>query len=119
MAEDDGEGDKYKFITENGEENTTSRGYTGKALACYTTKDTYQGGFIDGIREGMGTYMYHKGENKAYEGDWLNNMKHGIGKMRYQNAGEYNGMWENGRRHGEGIFIYNNGDQYSGWWKFG
>jgi hypothetical protein len=31
MAEEEGDGPKYTFITENGEKKTTSRGYTGKA----------------------------------------------------------------------------------------
>ena len=61
--------------------------------------------------------MYESGNR--YEGDWKNNKKHGIGKMKYINVGEYQGYWENGHRHGEGIFTYANGDVYSGWWRFG
>lgn len=64
---------------------------------------------MDGIREGRGVYSYAaKGEK--YDGEWKKNMKHGIGKMTYEKAGEYNGFWENGRRHGEGVFNYANGD---------
>jgi hypothetical protein len=33
MAEEEEGGPAYKFITENGEEKTTSRGYSGKAIA--------------------------------------------------------------------------------------
>jgi hypothetical protein len=125
---------KYTFITENGETKTTSRGYTGKAIANYENGDVYDGDFANGIREGSGTYRYGKNKD-VYTGDWINNLKHGIGKMTYNMAeppadgdedkpvepkiGEYQGYWENGRRHGEGVFTYPNGDVYSGWWRFG
>jgi radial spoke head protein 1 len=132
MAEDD-EGVKYSFQTENGETKTMSRGYTGKAVASYPNGDVYDGDYVDGIREGRGTYRYGK-KADIYYGEWKENLKHGIGKMTYdmtpaekdgdekkpeKQVGEYQGYWENGRRHGEGVFIYPNGDIYSGWWRFG
>ena len=46
-------------------------------------------------------------------------MKHGIGKMTYEKAGEYNGFWENGRRHGEGVFKTSKGLSLSGEFKKG
>ena len=133
MAEEE-EGGKYTFQTENGETKTMSRGYTGKAVASYPNGDVYDGDFLDGIREGRGTYRYGK-KGDVYNGEWKENRKHGIGKMTYdmtpksegddeekkvaKQIGEYQGYWENGRRHGEGVFTYPNGDVYSGWWKFG
>ena len=64
----------------------------------------------------MYTYV-EKGEK--YEGEWLNNLKHGIGKATYA-EGEYFGRFENGKRHGEGVFKYKkNRDIYSGSWKHG
>lgn len=112
---------KYKFFTENSEEKTMSRGYTGQASAYYPNGDIYVGDYADGIREGRGVYTYgSKGENfDKYEGMWVQNLKHGIGKMIYHGKGEYHGYWENGRRHGEGTFEYSNGDVYTGWWRFG
>ena len=103
MADDDGP--KYVFITENGEKKTTSRGYTSKACANYPNGDIYEGYYIDGIREGRGIYRYAASGEK-YDGEWIQNYKHGIGRMNYQDGGEYNGFWENGRRHGEGVFTY-------------
>ena len=114
MAEEGEDGAaKYVFITENGETKTTSRGYTGKALAQYQNGDTYEGDFLDGKREGRGVYRYASNGEK-YDGDYKENEKHGLGRMTYSKAGEYNGFWENGRRHGEGVFNYTNGDIYSG-----
>ena len=98
MAEEEGEGNKYIFVTENGEKKTTSRGYTGKASAAYPNGDIYEGDFLDGIREGRGKYFYANNGDK-YDGEWRQNLKHGIGKMTYAKKGEYHGYWENGRRH--------------------
>jgi radial spoke head protein 1 len=133
MADEEDSGAKYTFQTENGETKSMSRGYTGKAVASYPNGDVYDGDFLDGIREGRGTYRYGR-NGDIYHGEWLKNLKHGIGKMVYNMAGppkddeekkpekkvgEYQGYWENGRRHGEGVFTYPNGDVYSGWWRFG
>lgn len=67
------------------------------------------------MREGEeGTYKYftkaagEEGsapENK-YVGGWKNNQKHGIGKMKYANVGDYYGYWAHGLRDGEGVFTY-------------
>ena len=100
----------------------SSRNYTGKASVVYATKDKYEGDFKDGLREGVGTYTYFKeeGPQSKYEGEWLQNKKHGIGKMIYGGVGEYFGRFENGRRHGEGVFKYKKtGNVYSGSWKYG
>ena len=100
----------------------SSRNYTGKASVVYATKDRYEGDFKDGLREGVGTYTYFKeeGPQNKYEGEWLQNKKHGIGKMIYGGVGEYFGRFENGKRHGEGVFKYKkNGNVYSGSWKYG
>jgi radial spoke head protein 1 len=134
MADDEEGGPKYTFQTENGETKSMSRGYTGKAVASYPNGDVYDGDFLDGIREGRGTYRYGR-NGDIYHGEWIKNLKHGIGKMIYNmqgppkegdedkkpevKVGEYQGYWENGRRHGEGVFTYPNGDVYSGWWRFG
>lgn len=117
MADEEG-GPKYQFTTENGEVKTTSRGYTGRAVANYPNGDAYEGYYVEGVREGSGIYKYASNGEK-YEGEWKKNLKDGIGRMRYADGGDYYGFWENGRRHGEGVFTYKNGDMYSGWWKFG
>jgi hypothetical protein len=57
MADED-DGIKYKIMTENGVTKTTSRGYSGKATAYYPNGDEYNGEFMDGTREGRGTYTY-------------------------------------------------------------
>ena len=125
-------GTLYFHLTMYRETLKRSRDYKGNGVATYPNGDIYDGDFLDGIREGRGTYRYGK-SGDIYDGEWIKNLKHGIGKMIYimkgpepkegekpeKRVGEYQGYWENGRRHGEGVFTYPNGDVYSGWWRFG
>ena len=67
-------------------------------------------------------YIYIKEDKPTnrYEGEWKANKKHGIGKMTFDDKGEYFGRFENGTRHGEGVFKYKKtGNTYSGSWKYG
>ena len=55
-----------------------------------------------------------------YEGDWMQNRKHGWGTRRYASGNIYQGMWFNNIRHGEGNMRWLNKDQmYSGLWEMG
>ena len=103
------------------EVSKSSRYYTGKAQVSYPNGHLYDGDFQDGVRMGPGIYTYTLEEGKIdkYEGEWNANMKHGIGKMIYNESGEYFGRFENGKRHGEGVFTYKNKDIYSGSWMYG
>ena len=45
---------------------------------------TYVGQFVDGRREGLGTFTWSKygpASGQSYEGQWKNNKRHGKGKM--------------------------------------
>ena len=118
MSEEGDSGPKYVFFTVDGETKDTSRDYTGFATATYPDGEIYEGYFVEGKREGKGTYRYINGD--VYTGNFVDNKKHGLGTLTYSGFGEYKGFWENGRRHGEGIFKYfKTNDSYSGWWKFG
>ena len=85
MADEEEGGPKFKFITENGEEKNTSRGYSGKALAMYPNGDTYEGEFMDGIRESRGVYRYAASGEK-YDGEWNNGRQHGKGRYISKNG---------------------------------
>jgi len=51
---------------------------------------------------------------KEYDGDWLNNKRHGQGKCIYWNGNIYQGQWLYNRWHGKGKLIFANGDVYEG-----
>jgi hypothetical protein len=61
------------------------------------------------------TFRIHvDARGNIYEGEWLDDKKHGKGKMDFANGYKYTGDWVNDMATGEGIFIWNNGDQYEG-----
>ena len=122
----------------------------------------YEGLFIDGILNGKGEIIKidenrrknifrgdiknfkkeGKGEEKTsdytYEGEFLNDIKHGKGKINYNNTGDYyegiftkgeitgNGFysWKNkhmyngdfvaGKMHGKGLYVWPDGNEYEG-----
>eukprot|EP00831_Metopus_contortus_P027472 TRINITY_DN23082_c0_g1_i1.p1 TRINITY_DN23082_c0_g1~~TRINITY_DN23082_c0_g1_i1.p1 ORF type:complete len:145 (-),score=43.01 TRINITY_DN23082_c0_g1_i1:79-513(-) len=88
MADPDQPSD-YKIEKENGEVGVSSREYTGKAKATYSNGETYDGDFVEGIREGKGKYIYASGFE--YEGEFQANHRHGIGKMSYKGKEAYLG----------------------------
>ena len=52
-----------------------------------------------------------------YEGDFLNSIRHGIGKYTWANGDYYEGDFVDGDFNGEGIKNYSNGDYKKGIWK--
>jgi hypothetical protein len=79
----------------------------GTAKGIYT----YIGDFVDGKKEGKGKYTYFDG---YYEGDWKNDVRHGIGKLVLLRGDVYEGNWVNGSMTGEGKHIKFEGGVYVG-----
>lgn len=53
--------------------------------------------------DGYGVFYWPDG--RIYEGDYLNDKKHGKGLFKWSDGREYNGYWKNGKQHGEGLFF--------------
>ena len=63
---------------------------------------------------------YDAGGVSFFEGDWVENLKHGWGTRRYPSGNIYQGMWFNNMRHGEGNMRWLDRDQmYNGQWENG
>lgn len=63
---------------------------------------------------------YDKEGFSFYEGDWVNNIRHGWGTRQYPSGNIYQGMWYNNIRHGDGTMRWLDSDQmYVGQWKKG
>ena len=77
----------------------------------------YVGMFKNGMFEGRGRLILHKGD--YYEGEFVQNKANGFGK--YVNAkGEiYNGYWVNDKQEGQGELILKDGSIYQGQFKDG
>ena len=55
-----------------------------------------------------------------YEGDWVNDVRHGWGTRQYTSGNVYQGLWFKNGRHGEGTMRWLDRDQmYSGQWENG
>ena len=50
---------------------------------------------MNNLAHGIGVYIYTDG-NK-YDGEWINGLKHGVGKVTYKNKSKL-GIWINGKR---------------------
>ena len=77
----------------------------------------YIGNFVNGIREGKGTFTFSNGNE--YIGNFVDNKSNGVGRMKYNNGDEYLGNWEEGTKEGMGIYTWKNGYMYIGDFKDG
>jgi hypothetical protein len=66
---------------------------------------TYRGQFVNGRLHGTGTLRYSDsgGHIGQFEGDWVNDARHGHGVHTAGNM-KYDGMWENNMRDGRGTY---------------
>jgi hypothetical protein len=71
-----------------------------------------------GQRHGYGTYVY-RDDGSEYNGNYKNDLRHGIGTMMLTNGIRYEGEWRHGYAHGQGLLTFPDGDQYSGGWHLG
>jgi hypothetical protein len=59
------------------------------------TKPQYIGEFLDGMRHGMGRFEYTSGN--LFTGAWEKDMKSGFGTLKWANGDEYTGEWKENR----------------------
>jgi hypothetical protein len=106
----------------------------GRAKAAYPNGDTYEGAFNElKQKHGKSTYQWSTAtganawvpeegfpEGKApsvkYDGQYVEGVKRGVGKLSLPNGDRYHGMWDADKFHGDGTYYYANGDVYSGGW---
>ncbi|WAR23968.1 RS10B-like protein [Mya arenaria] len=68
-------------------------------------KSYYEGDWVNNVRHGWGTRQYPSGN--VYQGMWFNNVRHGEGTMKWIDRDQiYTGQWENGIQHGVGQHIW-------------
>uniref|UniRef100_A0A7S3D7Y8 Uncharacterized protein n=1 Tax=Palpitomonas bilix TaxID=652834 RepID=A0A7S3D7Y8_9EUKA len=79
--------------------------------------DHYEGEFVDHMYHGDG--RLEDGKGGVYEGEWRSGKKHGEGSQVYGTRDSYVGSWENGLRSGgEGRFYHaSSGYRFHGFWK--
>lgn len=58
-------------------------------------------------------------DGSIYDGDWLDNKRHGYGRWTHPDGASYAGQWVDDKQHGEGTMIFADGTVYTGLWKEG
>lgn len=77
----------------------------------------YIGEHKNGKPHGRGIiYFSSEDKRKSYDGDWINGIREGSGTMVWRNGGKYVGKWKSGVRNGYGTHYYANGEIYEGNW---
>lgn len=61
------------------------------ARSCLRSQQ-YIGEFLDGVRHGMGRFEYSNGN--LFTGAWERDMKCGFGTLKWANGDEYTGEWK-------------------------
>ena len=82
----------------------------------------YEGELVNNMREGKGKLYYidnekHKG--KIYTGEWKNDLRNGKGVETWKSGNRFVGDFINDKREGYGIYYFSNGGIYDGNWKNG
>ncbi len=134
----------YKFLDETkhltaeylNEENEKQM-YTGQVTDYKLKYGTYTGYLLMGVAHGEGKFIYNNGnyfegtfdhgswqkgsgkaiyDNGSYEGQFLNNERHGTGTYTWDDGNIYTGDWLNGERTGKGTYTMANGYIATGEW---
>ncbi|GMI40686.1 hypothetical protein TrCOL_g11824 [Triparma columacea] len=79
---------------------------------------TYDGDWVSGKREGLGTIYYDEDKAVYYKGQWVANQRSGKGLVVYPSGNTYDGEWKANRKNGKGeMFWADKNEKYSGDWK--
>ena len=85
---------------------------------------TYTGSFKDGFKQGQGKWQRRPKANgsqkgNAYEGQYANDKKHGVGYFVWESGNTYAGNYKNDERSGYGVMRWTDGSVYMGIWDRG
>ena len=95
----------------------------GWGVTTYLDGTEHKGDWKDGVKRGWGRIVYGSGNDKLrgriYSGNWRTDGDnlYGKGEILYPNGDTFNGEWLNELRHGSGIHKATNGNIYIGTWE--
>ncbi|MBU9723200.1 MULTISPECIES: MORN repeat-containing protein [Bacillaceae] len=84
-------------------ENNERSGYGVETIKFLWMTVTYEGDYVDGLRHGHGKLVDRKGN--IYEGEWAYDQPNGYGEAILSNGESYVGEWKDWERHGEGTLL--------------
>lgn len=78
---------------------------------------TYEGDFVEDLKHGQGVLTWDDG--RQYRGQWIEGVFHGSAVMTWPDGRKYAGQYVDDRKHGEGTFSWQDGRRYQGQWVAG
>ncbi|CAF1536169.1 unnamed protein product, partial [Rotaria sordida] len=84
-------------------------------IQFWPNNSRYEGNFIDDKKHGYGIYFYT--DRDRYMGEWHNDEPNGKGLLIWSNGTYYQGEFTNGKKHGYGKIIFANGQIQEGEWR--
>lgn len=93
--------------------------FHGKGVYYFAESEkVYEGDFVENLFQGKGKLSFKDG--RVYSGDFVENKKHGNGTMVFPNGNKYIGGWREDMQHGIGVFINGeDGSKKQGEWSNG
>eukprot|EP00931_Biecheleriopsis_adriatica_P104307 TRINITY_DN7898_c0_g1_i2.p1 TRINITY_DN7898_c0_g1~~TRINITY_DN7898_c0_g1_i2.p1 ORF type:complete len:296 (+),score=70.52 TRINITY_DN7898_c0_g1_i2:26-889(+) len=80
-----------------------------------TSEGKYNGQVAGGKRHGKGTLTYTGAQAGAvYTGEWVNDLREGLGKLELADKSTYDGEFKAGLKHGKGRFLFASKNTYEG-----
>lgn len=92
---------------------------TGLGMMVFSDGSIYIGEWKAGKKNTTGKGLWTRKDGTQYEGSWVNDLKHGMGTMRYPDQSYYVGEFAKGYEHGQGKKVYANGARFEGRFRFG
>jgi len=90
-----------------------------KGKFSFKDGSSYEGQWVDyngkKVREGQGFFRHPEG-TEEYDGNWLNDVMHGTGTLRFISGAVYEGSFKDGVFEGEGSYSFPDGSTYKGQW---
>ena len=83
----------------------------------YADGSSYAGGWLLGLRHGVGTHK--SADGSSYHGEWANDMRHGHGVLSRPGELEFDGEWWRDAPHGTGCLTLANNERLEGRWQDG
>jgi hypothetical protein len=86
----------------------------GRHKFVYSNGDVYDGEWVNGKKQGTGTYT--RADGSVYDGEYNRDRKHGKGRCTWVNGNAYIGHWVDGVQQGQGTLTCPDGRRYEGEW---
>ena len=84
----------------------------GEFRVTYANGEVFEGEYVDERRHGIGEYHYLDGS--VYEGEFFKDRRQGFGIFTRTDGSIYEGEWDRDYIHGEGIWRWSDGSTYMG-----